>query len=63
MTSDQQADYLKAHGWKPEGELWRDRHTKYLWETSAAVGQQKLRDREANGKDGGIPQGKRMAHP
>ena len=63
VTRDQQADYLKSRGWKREGLYWRDKLTRQLWEQDSAVGQQKLRDREADGKDGGIPQGKRLANP
>ena len=61
MTRPQQSDYLKSKGWKPEGLYWRDKLTRQLWEQDSAVGQQKSRDREANGKDGGISQGKRVA--
>ena len=47
MTTEQQADYLIEKGWRPaSGDLWYDKLTVYLWEQSAAVRQQKFRDRE-----------------
>ena len=58
MTTDQEAEYLKAKGWKRYQPLksdlfWRDTVTTYLWEHSAAVKQQQWRDKEAakNGKE------------